>query len=75
VAVRAVPADRLPNPDAVLSRTDLRELGYERRAADALFRNCPIVALPGYRRPLIRVRDYLAFLEANTYDGSRVRGY
>jgi hypothetical protein len=68
------PADRLANPDAVLSRSDLRELGYERRAVDAIFRGCAVVALPGYRRPLIRVRDYLAFVEANTYDGSsRVR--
>jgi hypothetical protein len=67
-------ADRLANPDAVLSRSDLRELGYERRAVDAIFRGCAIVLLPGYSRPLIRVRDYLAFVEANTYDGrSRVR--
>jgi hypothetical protein len=67
-------ADRLANADAVLSRSDLRELGYERRAVDAIFRGCAVVSLPGYRRPLIRVRDYLAFLEANTYDGrSRVR--
>jgi hypothetical protein len=68
------PAERLANPDAVLSRSDLRELGYERRAVDAIFRGCPVVALPGYSRPLVRVRDYLAFLEANTHDGrSRVR--
>jgi hypothetical protein len=66
--------DRLANPDAVLSRSDLRELGYERRAVDAVFRHCPVVSLPGYSRPLIRVADYLAFLEANTYDGrTRVR--
>jgi hypothetical protein len=66
-------AERLANPDAVLSRSDLRELGYERRAVDAIFRGCPVVALPGYSRPLIRVADYLAFLNANTYDGNRVR--
>jgi len=68
------PTERLANPDAVLSRTDLRELGYERRAVDAIFRGCPIVSLPGYSRPLIRVADFRAFLEANTYDGrTRVR--
>jgi hypothetical protein len=67
------PAERLANPDAVLSRSDLRELGYERRAVDAIFRGCPIVALPGYSRPLIRVADFRAFLERCTYDGSRVR--
>jgi hypothetical protein len=67
-------AERLSNPDAVLSRSDLRELGYERRAVDAVFRHCPVVSLPGYSRPLIRVADYLTFLDANTYDGrSRVR--
>lgn len=67
-------AERLSNPDAVLSRSDLRELGYERRAVDAIFRACPVVSLPGYSRPLIRVPDYLAFLEANIYDGrTRVR--
>jgi hypothetical protein len=67
-------SERLANPDAVLSRSDLRELGYERRAVDAVFRSCPVLALPGYSRPLIRVSDYLAFIEANTYDGrTRVR--
>jgi hypothetical protein len=67
-------AERLVNPDAVLSRSDLRELGYERRAVDAVFRALPIVALPGYSRPLIRVRDYLALVEQSTFDGrSRVR--
>jgi len=68
------PAERLANPDAVLSRTDLRELGYERRAVDAIFRNCPVVAVPGYSRPLIRVTEYNAFLERCTCDGrTRVR--
>jgi hypothetical protein len=67
-------AERLANPDAVLSRSDLRELGYERRAVDAVFRSCPVVVLPGYSRPLIRVADYVAFLEHHIYDGrSRVR--
>lgn len=67
-------ADRLANPDAILSRTDLRELGWQRRAVDALFRACPTIVLPGYRRPVILVRDYLAELERCTYDGrTRVR--
>ena len=68
-------AERLANPDAVLSRcSDLRELGYERRAVDAIFRACPVVALSGYSRPLIRVSDYIAFLERCTHDGTtRVR--
>jgi hypothetical protein len=67
-------SERLANPDAVLSRTDLRDLGYERRAVDAIFRGCSVVVLPGYSRPLIRVAEYDAFLERCTHDGStRVR--
>ena len=67
------PADRLANPDALLSRTDLRELGLERRAVDAVFRACAVIVLPGYSRPLVRVSDYLRLLDESTYDGDRVR--
>lgn len=70
---RPTPGVRLQNPDAMLSRSDLRELGLERRAVDAVFRACPVVAIPGYSRPLIRVADYQAFLSACTYSGDRVR--
>ena len=66
-------AERLANPNAVLSRTDLREFGYERRAVDAIFRAIPVIVIPGYRRPFVRVSDYLALLEHWTYDGDRVR--
>jgi hypothetical protein len=67
------PANRLANPDAFLSRTDLRELGLERRAVDAIFRALPVIVLPGYSRPLVRVSDYLQLLEQSTYAGDRVR--
>jgi hypothetical protein len=70
---RPNPADRLKNPEAVLSRRDLAELGYERRAIDAIFRGCPVVSLPGYSRPLICVGDFRAYLEEHTYRGDRVR--
>jgi hypothetical protein len=63
----------LVNPEAVLSRSDLRELGYERRAIDAVFRGCPIIALPAYPRLLIRISDYLRFVEQHTYRGDPVR--
>jgi hypothetical protein len=66
-------AERLQNPEAVLTRTDLAELGWQRRAVDSIFRSCSIVALPGYSRPVIRVRDYLALLEESTFDDTRVR--
>ena len=66
---RPTAPELLEMPSALLSRTNLRELGYERRAVDAIFRACPVVVLPGYSRPLIRVADYTAFLEQCTYDG------
>lgn len=63
----------LANPDALLTRSHLRSLGLERRAVDAVFRALPVVALPGYSRPLVKVADYLALLEDSTYRGDRVR--
>ena len=41
------PIERLSNPDAVLTRSNLRELGYERGAVDAIFRACPVESWPG----------------------------
>ena len=70
---RPSPAERLQRPDAFLSRSDLRELGLQRRAVDAVFQACTVVVLPGYSRPLIRVADYQAFLDEHTYSGDRVR--
>jgi hypothetical protein len=67
------PALRLDNPDAVLTRTDLRELGYERRAVDAVFRACPVEVWPGYSRPMIRVADFLEWRDRCTYRDGRVR--
>lgn len=69
-------AERLATPAALLTRTDLRELGLERRAVDAVFRECPVIVLPGYKRPMVRVEAYLALLEGSTYCdrcGDRVR--
>jgi hypothetical protein len=66
-------AARLANPDAILTRTDLAALGWNRRGVDAIFRGCPVVSVPGYGRPVVLVRDYRAFIESNTYRGDRVR--
>jgi hypothetical protein len=63
----------LETPDALLTRTHLRELGLERRAVDAVFRILPVVALPGYSRPMVRAQEYLALIARSTYDGDRVR--
>lgn len=56
---RPTAAELLAQPDALLTRSHLRELGLERRAVDAVFRALPVVALPGYSRPLVKVVDYL----------------
>jgi hypothetical protein len=48
-------------------------MGLPRRAVDAVFGRVPVVAFPGYSRPLIRRADFEAFIADCTYDGSRVR--
>lgn len=73
VTERPTAADRLANLDAVLTRSDLVELGYERRAVDAIFRACPVEVWEGYSRPMIRVADFLEWRERSTYRGDRVR--
>jgi hypothetical protein len=61
----------LDTPGALLTRTHLRELGLERRAVDAVFRALPVVALPGYSRPLIRADQYCQLVEEFTYRDDR----
>jgi hypothetical protein len=74
VSTRPSAAERLATPEAVLTRTDLAELGWTRGAVDAIFRACPVVyVLPDYRRPAIKVADYLALMERSAHDDSRVR--
>jgi hypothetical protein len=57
----------------LLTRSHLRELGLERRAIDSVFRALPVVALPGYSRPMIQAADYLRLIEESTYTDDRVR--
>ena len=72
--VRRPSATRLlETPGALLTRSDLRQLGLERRAVDAVFRQLSVVSLPGYSRPMVYAHDYLEFLAANTYRDDRVR--
>jgi len=66
-------AELLETPDALLTRSHLRGLGLERRAIDAVFRTLPVVALPGYSRPMIRAREFLELVEEHTYRDDRVR--
>lgn len=60
-----------------LLRTDLRDLGLNRRAVDAAFSNCPVIDLsPDYGKPMIRVEAFIAYTEGRTYCdrcGDRVR--
>jgi hypothetical protein len=70
---RPSPAKLLATPGALLTRSHLRELGLERRAIDAVFRRLPVVALPGYSRPMIRAEQYLELVEQHTYRDDRVR--
>jgi hypothetical protein len=72
-AGRSRAAELIKTPGALLTRTHLRQLGFERRAIDAIFRALPVVALPGYSRPMVRVEDYLQLVERNTYRDDRVR--
>jgi hypothetical protein len=66
-------SELLQTPGALLSRGHLRELGLERRAIDAVFRELGVVVLPGYRRPLVRAHEYLELLDRHTYAKNRVR--
>jgi hypothetical protein len=70
---RSSALELLKTPGALLTRTHLRGLGLERRAVDAVFRALPVVALPGYSRPMVRVEDYVDLIERNTYRDDRVR--
>jgi hypothetical protein len=63
----------LNTPEAVLTSSHLRELGWTRTHIDAIWRACPIVILPGTRRPVLRVEDYLAYLEQHTYRNEQPR--
>jgi hypothetical protein len=66
-------AKLLETPGAVLTSSHLRELGWTRRHIDAIWRACPMIILPGSRRPVLRVEDYLAYLEEHTYRNERPR--
>lgn len=73
MSVRPAASVLLETPGALLSRSHLRELGLERRAVDAVFRELDVVVLPGYSRPLVRAEDFGALLERCTFANDRVR--
>jgi hypothetical protein len=73
VSGRPSAAQLLETPGALLTRSHLRELGLGRAQVDAVFRACDVVVFPGTSRPAIHREDYLALVEASTYNGTRVR--
>jgi hypothetical protein len=66
-------AQLLDTPGALLTRSHLRELGLGRAAIDAVFRRLPVVVFPESARPHVKRDDYVALVQAATYDGTRVR--
>jgi hypothetical protein len=73
VSERPSPTTLLETPGALLNTSDLRKLGWSRAAIDVLLRHVPVVAIPGYRRLMVRREDVLAFIAEHTYDDDRVR--
>jgi hypothetical protein len=73
VSDRPHPTKLLETPGAVLTRTDLRELGLPRSAVDAVFRALDVVVIPGYRRPMIYADDFRRYIAEHTYRDDRVR--
>jgi hypothetical protein len=67
MAPKPTVAELLKSPGALLTRSDLRDLGLERGAVDAVFRALDVIILPGYSRPLIKVEDYLELIEDCTF--------
>jgi hypothetical protein len=59
----------LQTSGALLTRSDLAELGLPRGAVDSVFRALPTVHFEGYTRPMVRVEDYLRLVEERTFDG------
>jgi hypothetical protein len=60
-------AELLAQGSGFFKRGHLRDLGLERGAIDAAFAHCPVIALPDYSIPMIRVEAFIAFMEGNTY--------
>lgn len=64
----------IEQPERLLTRTDLlNRYGFTRRAADAVFRQLPVVVLPGYQRAMVRQSDLESLIEQSTLSDERVR--
>jgi hypothetical protein len=79
----ALPASRLPRaprslaaalPHLVDQKGLREELGVGHATVEAIFRQLPVVALPGHRKVFVRREDVRRLLEEHTYrNGERVR--
>lgn len=73
VSARPTPAELLDRPGALLTRSDLADLGLTRVMVDAVFRALDVVSFPGTRKTAVKREDYLALVERSTYGHDRVR--
>jgi hypothetical protein len=76
VSARPSAVELLAQCTGFLDSGHLRELGLSERAIQAVWRDCPVVYLPGFGRPLIPVEAFVTFIAGNTYCdrcGDRVR--
>gem|GEM_PF-1923667 len=72
----AIPLVMAPTPrtPALLDRAAVRRhLGLTRVDVERVFRELPVVSLPGSRKVYVRRDDVEAYLVAHTYDAGRVR--
>jgi hypothetical protein len=69
---RPTESERLANPDALLSRADLSELGLD-AAPSTPCPGAPGDRAAGIQPAHVRVSDYLGLPERSTFAGDRVR--
>ena len=60
-------SELLKDPEAHLTTSDLRDLGFAEGARARIFQDLPIVVIPGYRRAMVKVADFRAYLERHTH--------
>ena len=70
---RPTAAELVQTPGALLTTSDLAALGLPHKAIESVLRQVPVIYLDGYRRPLVRVEDYIGLVERSLDRGNRVR--
>jgi hypothetical protein len=67
VSARPSAVELLAQRVGYLDSGHLSELGLSQRAIEAVWRDCVVVNLPSFSRPLVPVPAFLALMEGNTY--------